>query len=141
MSTSKTIFLDNGDTLTISIGDILRHISWDTQSENDKFLNRQLYRVTGFSVLPKDNSEVVMLKQMWHPMREYMYKISQLESKADPAKYPNAQQAYIFTRHDVQFGSAEEIQILEDVPKNMIDSIQFQEDPTRSPKFKSYYNK
>ena len=141
MSTSKTIFLDNSDTLTLSVGDILRHISWDGQSDNDKFLNKQLYRVTGFSVLPKDNSEVVLVKQMWHPMREYMYKLSQLESKADPAKYPAAKQEYIFIRHDVQFGSPEEIEILENVPKNMIDSIQFQEDPTRSPKFKSYYNR
>ncbi len=141
MSTSKTLFLDNSDTLTIKVGDILRHISWDAQSDNDKFLNKQLYRVTGFSVLPSDNSEVVMMKQMWHPMREYMYKVSQLQTKADPAKYPNAKQEYVFTMHDVQFSSPEEIQILEDVPKNMIDSIQFQEDPTRSEKFKSYFKK
>ncbi len=141
MSTKKTLFLDNGDTMTINIGDILRHVTWDNGSETDKFLNKNLYRVTGFTVLPRDNSAAVLIKQMWHPMREYMYTVAQLETRVDPAKYPNAQQQYMLIPHDVQFGSAEEIQILEDVPKNMIDSIQFQEDPTRSPKFKSYYKK
>ncbi len=138
---SKTITLDNGTAMTFNIGDIVRHVSWDSLDENDKYLNKHLYRVTGFSVLPKDNSEVISVKQIFHPMREYMYKVSQLQTKIDPAKYPFAKQDYIFIKHDVQFSSFAEVSVLEEIPKDMISYIRFQEDPTRSELFKSYYKK
>lgn len=139
--TQKTFTLDNGTTFTLSIGDILRHADWDKISDEERFLNKHLYRVTGFAVLPKDNSEAVMLKQIFHPMREYMYKAVQLTTKLDPAKYPEAKQEYLFTKHDVQFGSAAEIEVLESIPKDMISYIRFQEDPLRSEHFKSYFKK
>lgn len=139
--TQKILKLDNGTELTINIGDILRHADWDKISEDERYLNKHLYRVTGFSVLPSDGSETIMLRQIFHPMREYMYKISQLTTKLDPVKYPSAKQEYLFIRHDVQFANAAEIEILDGIPKNMIDYIRFQEDPLRSDKFKSYYKK
>lgn len=138
---NKTITLDNGSTLSLNIGDIIRHVSWDSLDENDKYLNKHLYRVTGFTVLPKDNSEAVLVKQIFHPMREYMYKLSQLQTKVDTAKYPYAQQEYLFIKHDVQFSSLAEVSVLEEIPKDMISYIRFQEDPTRSEFFKSYYKK
>ncbi len=140
-SMSKTITLDNGTSMTFNIGDIVRHVNWDSLDENDKYLNKHLYRVTGFSTLPKDNSEVITVKQIYHPMREYMFKVSQLQAKIDPAKYPFAKQEYIFIKHDVQFTSFAEVSILEEIPKDMISYIRFQEDPTRSELFKSYYKK
>ncbi len=139
--TQKTFTLDNGTSLTLSIGDILRHADWDKITDDERYLNKHLYRVTGFAVLPKDNSEAVMLKQIFHPMREYMYKASQLTTKLDPAKYPDAKQEYLFTKHDVQFSSPAEIEVLEAIPKDMISYIRFQEDPLRSEYFKSYFKK
>lgn len=137
----KTVALDNGQTLEISVGDILRHIGWYSLSEDDRYLNKQLYRVTGFSTLPRDGSPAVLIRQIAHPMREYMYTFAQLGTKADPAKYPNAQQEYPLIQHDVQFESLAEIQTLEAIPTDMIEYIKFQEDPKRSDKFKSYYKK
>ena len=141
MSQQKAFILDNGTTIEISVGDILRHADWDKITDEDRFVNKHLYRVTGFTVLPKDNSEAIMLKQIFHPMREYMYKASQLTTKLDPAKYPEAKQEYLFTKHDVQFQSAAEIEVLENIPKDMISYIRFQEDPLRSEHFKSYFKK
>lgn len=141
MSQQKTLVLDNGSAFEISVGDILRHADWDKITDDERYLNKHLYRVTGFAVLPKDNSEAIMLKQIFHPMREYMYKVSQLTTKLDAAKYPQAQQEYLFIRHDVQFQSAAEIEILENIPKDMISYIRFQEDPLRSEHFKSYFKK
>ena len=140
-SMSKTIVLDNGSPMTFNIGDIIRHVSWDSLDEMDKYLNKHLYRVTGFSTLPKDNSEVITAKQIYHPMREYMFKVSQLQSKVDRSKYPDAKQEYLFIKHDVQFTTFAEVTILEQVSKDMISFIRFQEDPTRSELFKSYYKK
>lgn len=140
-SMSKTIVLDNGSPMTFNIGDIIRHVSWDSLDEKDKYLNKHLYRVTGFSTLPKDNSEVITAKQIYHPMREYMFKVSQLQSKVDRSKYPDAKQEYLFIKHDVQFTTFAEVTILEQVSKDMISYIRFQEDPTRSELFKSYYKK
>lgn len=139
--TQKTLKLDNGTDFAISVGDILRHADWDKITDEERFLNKHLYRVTGFAVLPKDNSEAVMLKQIFHPMREYMYKTSQLTAKLDTAKYPEAKQEYLFAKHDVQFESQAEIDILEAIPKDMISYIRFQEDPLRSEHFKSYFKK
>ena len=141
MNQQKTLVLDNGSAFEISVGDILRHADWDKITDDERYLNKHLYRVTGFAVLPKDNSEAVMLKQIFHPMREYMYKVSQLTTKLDAAKYPQTQQEYLFIRHDVQFQSAAEIEILENIPKDMISYIRFQEDPLRSEHFKSYFKK
>ena len=141
MNQQKTLILDNGAAFEINVGDILRHADWDKITDDERYLNKHLYRVTGFAVLPKDNSEAVMLKQIFHPMREYMYKVSQLTTKLDAAKYPQAQQEYLFIRHDVQFQSAAEIEILENIPKDMISYIRFQEDPLRSEHFKSYFKK
>ena len=141
MNQQKTLILDNGAAFEINVGDILRHADWDKITDDERYLNKHLYRVTGFAVLPKDNSEAVMLKQIFHPMREYMFKVSQLTTKLDAAKYPQAQQEYLFIRHDVQFQSAAEIEILENIPKDMISYIRFQEDPLRSEHFKSYFKK
>lgn len=141
MSQEKTFTLDNGTTFGICVGDILRHADWDKITDEERFVNKHLYRVTGFTVLPKDNSDAIMLKQIFHPMREYMYKASQLTTKLDPAKYPEAKQEYLFTKHDVQFQSAAEIEVLENIPKDMISYIRFQEDPLRSEYFKSYFKK
>ncbi len=137
--TQKTIKLDNGSEFTLSVGDILRHADWDKVSKEERYLNKHLYRVTGFSVLPSDGTDTVLLRQIFHPMREYMYKMKQLETKLDPAKYPSAKQEYLFIRHNVQFETAKELEILEAIPQNMIDYIRFQEDPLRSEHFKSYY--
>ncbi len=138
---SKTFTLDNGTAFTLSVGDILRHADWDKQTEDDRYFNRQLFRVTGFSILPKDGSPAVLLRQIAHPMREYMYTSAMLTTKLDPAKYPAAKQEYMFIMHDVQFESLDEVQTLQDIPNDMIEYIKFQEDPKRSAKFKSYYKK
>ena len=87
---NKTLTLDNGASFTIGVGDILRHADWDKIGDEDRFVNRHLYRVTGFSTLPKDGSPAVLLRQIAHPMREYMYTFAQLQTKLDPAKYPMA---------------------------------------------------
>lgn len=141
MNEQKILTLDNGTAFPISVGDILRHADWDKITDEERFVNKHLYRVTGFSSLPSDGTETVMLKQIFHPMREYMYKVSQLTTKLDPTKYPEAKQPYLFTKHDVQFESAAEIDVLENIPKDMISYIRFQEDPLRSEHFKSYYRK
>ncbi|MBE6889687.1 MAG: hypothetical protein E7485_06700 [Ruminococcaceae bacterium] len=138
---AKTFTLDNGEQFTVSVGDILRHVSWDGATEQERYFNKHLYRVTGFSTLPKDGSEAVLIRQIFHPMREYMYTAQQLQTKVNTTKYPFAKQQYLLIQHDVQFESMNEIEILEAIPKDMIDYIRFQEDPTRSEHFKSYFKK
>lgn len=138
---SRTLTLDNGASFTIGVGDILRHADWDKVGDEDRFVNRHLYRVTGFSTLPKDGSPAVLLRQIAHPMREYMYTFAQLQTKLDPAKYPMAKQEYLFIMHDMQFASKVELEMLESIPGNMIEYIRFQEDPNRSSLFRSYYRK
>ncbi len=136
-----TLNLDNGTTMIIGVGDILRHVKWDTATEEQRYTNAHLYRVTGFGTLPSTGEPTVLIKQMWHPMREYMYTIPQLQTKINPAKFPNAVQQYPLIQHDVQFSSISEVETLEAIPADMISYIRFQEDPTRSEFFKSYYKK
>ncbi len=138
---SKTITLDNGTTMEISVGDIMRHVKWDTATDEQRYVNMHLYRVTGFGALPSNGEPTVLIRQIWHPMREYMYTIPQLQTKINPAKFPNAKQEYTLIHHDVQFQSLAEIEVLEAIPKDMISYIRFQEDPKRSEFFKSYYKK
>ena len=140
-SQQKTLQLDNGTTMTIGIGDIVRHIKWDTATEEQRHINTHLYRVTGFGTLPSNGAPTVLIRQMFHPMREYMYTLAQLQTKADPKKFPNAKQEYTLILHDVQFQTLAEIETLEAIPKDMISYIRFQEDPLRSEHFKSYYKK
>ncbi|MBE6902390.1 MAG: hypothetical protein E7478_07930 [Ruminococcaceae bacterium] len=140
-SQQKTLQLDNGTKMTIGVGDILRHIKWDTATEDQRYINMHLYRVTGFGTLPSTGEPTVLIRQIWHPMREYMYTLAQLQTKADPAKFPNAKQEYTLIQHDVQFQSLSELVTLDAIPKDMISYIRFQEDPKRSEHFKSYYRK
>lgn len=137
----RSISLDNGKVLTVCIGDILRHADWDKVTDDERFLNKHLFRVTGFTTLPRDGSPALLLRQIAHPMREYMYTEAQLSTKLNPEKYPMAKQDHIFIRHDVQFESPAEIEVLESIPGDMIEYIKFQEDPRRSDKFKSYCKK
>lgn len=137
----KTLNLDDGTSLVITVGDIMRHINWDKATEEERYLNKHLYRVTGFGSLPSNGAPTVLVRQIFHPMREYMYTVEQLQTKVDPQKYSFAKQQYSLILHDVQFESLAEIELLEAIPKDMISYIRFQEDPTRSEHFKSYYQK
>ncbi|MGN0688147.1 MAG: hypothetical protein ACI4KA_08585 [Oscillospiraceae bacterium] len=138
---SLTLKLDNGTEMTIGVGDLLRHFKWDSASENERYINMHLYRVTGFSTLPRTGEPAVLVRQISNPMREYMYTVTQLQTRIDAARHPDAKQEYPLIMHDVQFESLKEIETLELIPTDMISYIRFQEDPTRSELFKSYYKK
>ena len=140
-SQQKTLELDNGTKMNIGVGDILRHVKWDSLTEDQKHINMHLYRVTGFGTLPSTGEPTVLIRQIWHPMREYMYTFTQLQTKVDTAKFPYAKQEYTLIQHDVQFQSLSELVTLDAIPKDMISYIRFQEDPLRSEHFKSYYKK